>query len=807
MAFVVGDNVWFKRAGQTPYVLGDPSDPSVEVNSSIGGRGDATVSFTKGQLGLGKNEGVPQITAADLGVALDSSDVVINTFSADGARIGVRASDAVNAPAKAVTVNFPAQILGTAPETYNFAGGGQTFELAVNQGPQQSATVAAPTKATLTGSNTENFQFLSGGQTLSISVDGGAAQPVVFPAGTAAELTGSNVGDFDFVAGGQTLIVNPNGTGDQTVTVAAGTAAVLTGLNAAPFDFVAGGQTFIVDINATGDQTITVAAGTAATLTGSNAPATFNLGAGETLIFTLDTGGAQTFTFAAGDFAVPGAATIAEILAVINTGGVTNPGVGITDGSVASDAGALKITSDMVGTGSSVTIGAGTANAVLGFTPAQTDSGSGDFADYSAVSIGDVVSKFNFTDAAEADDGAGKLEITSNMLGTASSILVGNGTANAILGFSNAEVDTGSGDFGDYANVTIAEVVSKFNFANVFEANDAGALKLTSAIVGSGSSLVMGAGTANAILGFNALDSDTGSGFAVNYAQTTAAEVATVVDAQTAVVVVSVVLGALKLTSAIFGNASAVIMGAGTANSILGFTTNQTSLGTGAVPNYAVVTAADAAAYLNTVIDGLAAVDSSGAVLLVTSLAGSDTTLELGNGTLNAVLGFTDFDDAQGSSETSHAELQTSGVFDDPTAAGLVNYADDEGVIFTSVHATSLPSTNPNLPYGRPGGTVAVGPGQGSAPAGPSEATPFAPGEIDIRTIQYLRTPSGQEGYGTVIEVVTVKVGALLNGVKCGSGKAYWVNWGTPNASNHHRTKWNNKMRTQLHAEEELVAA
>lgn len=809
MAFVVGDNVWFKRAGQTPYVLGDPTDHSIEVGASIGGRGDATVTFTKGQLGLGKNEGVPQITAADLGVALDSADVTINTYPLDGARIGVRASNDVNAPSKTTVTDFPAEFLGTVPESYNFAGGGQTFELSVNGGLQQLATVAAPTKATLT-SGAETFSFVAGGQTLNIVVDTEANQPVVFPAGTAASITGTNVAPFDFVAGGQTLIVNPNATGDVTITVAAGVAATLTGSNAGPFDFVAGGQDFVVDVNGSGPQTILVATGTGATVLGSNSPATFNLGAGETLIFTLDTGGAQTFTFAAGDFAVPGSATISEILAVINTGGVTNPGVGITNGTVANDGGALRITSDMIGTASSLTLGAGTANAVLGLAGGPF-AGTGDFADYSTVAIASVVAKFNFTDLTEADSGLGELKLTSTQLGNGSSIQIGTGTANSILGFADNALDLGSGDFADYANALITEVATKFNYANVFETSDAGALKLTSGIIGTGSSLVIGAGTANAILGFTAAPapagSSVGTGFAANYALATALEVAAVVDAQTTVVVVSTVLGAVKLTSAIFGSDSAVIIGAGTANAILGFTTGQTSLGTGSVPNYAVVTAADAAAYLNVAISGLVCSDSGGAVLITTDLAGPDAELVLGNGTLNAVLGFTDLATTAGSSTTSHAELQTSGVYDDPTALGLVEYSQDEGVVFGSDFATSILNVDPNQIYGRKSGNVALGPGQGTAPAGPSETTPFAPGVIDISMIQYLRTPSGEEGYGTVIEVVSVKIGALLNGVKCGSGRAYWINWGTPNASNHHRTKWNNKMRTQLHAEEELVQA
>jgi hypothetical protein len=94
MAFVVGNHVWFKAAGSTPFVRGDASDPALAVGASLGGRGKADVSLSAAaQSGLSDNQGVPTIQFNDFPAAHDSTDTVDdgdNTFPAAGEHLGVR---------------------------------------------------------------------------------------------------------------------------------------------------------------------------------------------------------------------------------------------------------------------------------------------------------------------------------------------------------------------------------------------------------------------------------------------------------------------------------------------------------------------------------------------------------------------------------------------------------------------------------------------------------------------------------------------------------------------------------------------
>lgn len=97
-----------------------------------------------------------------------------------------------------------------------------------------------------------------------------------------------------------------------------------------------------------------------AALTSGN-PETYNFtGGGQTLLVKVDGAAAQTVTFLVGDFAVPAAATALEVAARI---------ISDLTGANAIDAGgSVRINSDLNGSGSSIEITGGTANAELGFS-------------------------------------------------------------------------------------------------------------------------------------------------------------------------------------------------------------------------------------------------------------------------------------------------------------------------------------------------------------------------------------------------------------------------------------------------------
>lgn len=83
-SYGIGDFVWFKRAGSTPFASGDPSASKTTYDNELGGRGPSTVTFTKSSAGIGSDMGVPQIKNADLIAGLTSEDMSVGTGPTSG---------------------------------------------------------------------------------------------------------------------------------------------------------------------------------------------------------------------------------------------------------------------------------------------------------------------------------------------------------------------------------------------------------------------------------------------------------------------------------------------------------------------------------------------------------------------------------------------------------------------------------------------------------------------------------------------------------------------------------------------------
>ena len=87
--FAVGDRVWFKKLGATPFVVGSATDEAKPVGggnnalnfggASLGGRGKAeiTVPSTKANSGLSDAQGVPTIQSSGFPDAIDSTRTVV----------------------------------------------------------------------------------------------------------------------------------------------------------------------------------------------------------------------------------------------------------------------------------------------------------------------------------------------------------------------------------------------------------------------------------------------------------------------------------------------------------------------------------------------------------------------------------------------------------------------------------------------------------------------------------------------------------------------------------------------------------
>ncbi len=233
------------------------------------------------------------------------------------------------------------------------------------------------------------------------------------------------------------------------------TAGSVLGTNTAPFVFTAAG-TLVIDPDGVGDETATFDAA-AATQTGSNTE-TFALSDGQTLTFGVNGGSVQTATFNTAEFVAIGAATALEVAAVINaeTTGVQ----------VDTSAGAVRITTDRLGTAASIDTFGGTAAAALGFS--GSEAGSGDVADISAVTVAeiktvveaDVVGGSGVT----VNDVSGAVQIVSNTTGVSSSITVNaTSTMDTVIGVDNA---THSGTTGAAVDTLRIDGKTEGSYAN-----------------------------------------------------------------------------------------------------------------------------------------------------------------------------------------------------------------------------------------------------------------------------------------------------------------------------------------------------
>jgi phage tail sheath protein FI len=189
------------------------------------------------------------------------------------------------------------------------------------------------------------------------------------------------------------------------------------------------GDTLLITTDAGGPTTATFSATAAARESGAG---TFALTNGNTLTVGVDGGSVQTITFLTAEFATIGAATAAEVAAVINAKIV---------GAKASVTSTTKvtITSDKRGTGSAINVTGGTANAALAYTTGSV-SGTGNVADISVVTVAEVktVVEAAVTGITVAND-SGKVRITRNTTGASATVQVtAASTADDELGLDNA---------------------------------------------------------------------------------------------------------------------------------------------------------------------------------------------------------------------------------------------------------------------------------------------------------------------------------------------------------------------------------
>jgi len=89
MSFVIGNRVWYKRAGSTPFITGNSTTAGTVYDSALAGRGDPSITFSGAQFGVP----LPQFTTTfktkvNTGVE-NTEHTVSGTFSFAGDTTGI----------------------------------------------------------------------------------------------------------------------------------------------------------------------------------------------------------------------------------------------------------------------------------------------------------------------------------------------------------------------------------------------------------------------------------------------------------------------------------------------------------------------------------------------------------------------------------------------------------------------------------------------------------------------------------------------------------------------------------------------
>ncbi|MBU0756956.1 MAG: PGF-pre-PGF domain-containing protein [Nanoarchaeota archaeon] len=587
-------------------------------------------------------------------------------------------------------------------------------------------TTVSNVAATLTGTEQETFMFFSAVAATNATLLGANTETFTFSddvAATNATLLGSNTETFTFfddVAATNATLLGGNTETFMFFDDVAATNATLLGSNTETFMFFEDADPTNATVTGTKTETFvfydTVAA-TNATITGTNTE-NFTVNSSQNVFnVSVDGGAYQNFTMGDGNY------TGAEMASAINAN-ISGIFAEVSSGNV-------TLISQTAGASSQITIGDGSLMEELGFTTDSIYNGVDvipnnktftlwvDSVQYTvtfenlgeSLSAANVSAQINAQTFAEfASDSSGKIKLLSNETGMISNITIGSGTANTVLGFTSNEylgtaAVTNNKTFTLWIDnvqytVTFENLGEALSAANVsaqinaqtfpeFASDNGGQVRLLSNESGIISNITIGGGTANTVLGFTQNQNDSGSD-AVSGNKTfslwvdsvqyivifenlgeslSAANVSTQINAQTFPEFASDNGGQVRLLSNESGIASNITIGAGSANSVLGFTQNQNDSGTAGISNnktftlwvdsvqYTVtfenlgesLSAANVSTQINAQTFPEFAFDNGGQVSLLSNESGIASNITIGGGTANTVLGFTQNQNDSGS--------------------------------------------------------------------------------------------------------------------------------------------------------------
>lgn len=535
----------------------------------LGTGGTMSVQTTATQMIFTSGASAGQVTSGPQTYSLVPGDTLViavdamgdQTFTFNGTHGSITSNNQTfnltPTPPKTVVVSID----GGADQTFTFNGthgsiissagtfaitSGQHVDVKVDGGTTYVATFTGTSGVYAAGNETYN---ITPGQTLVVAVDGGSDQTFTFAGTQGFKLgTGATYASLNT----KTLVIAHDGGADETVTftgAAVDAASACTEINAQTTGLVAtpsGGEILLTsDTYGSGSSINVKNTSTALTETG----------------FTAGLGTAGT-----GDAVNLAATTKAEVVTKLSTL------VGAVAAVVAMH---FTITSSKVGTASSVQV-KNTSTATALVADNTLHSGTGDAADFSAVTVTEAITKISGAVTGVVVDSINNaIRITSNKYGTGSSIQVMNTTTATGFGFDTAAAHSGTGDAVDLSAVTAAEVATKLSTITGATATVVvNAVKVQSNKIGTASSVKIESASTATIFPDNTLHSGTGD--AADFSAVTAQEVVNKLAGLSGAVA-SVTPGlAVLIKSSTTGSTSMIqVESSSTADTKIGFDNNQ----------------------------------------------------------------------------------------------------------------------------------------------------------------------------------------------------------------------------------------
>jgi hypothetical protein len=244
----------------------------------------------------------------------------------------------------------------------------------------------------------------------------------------------------------------------------------------------------------------------------------------------------------------------------------------------------------------------------------------------------------------------------------------------AIDGGANQVVTFNAAEFAAIGAATAAEVAAVFTneLTGVVVTHDGLDVTVTSLRLGTSSDVEIVAATGGVLAALGIIvGNNLGTGFAAFLDVATASEVAAEINADTIDCVAADDGGFVRITSNTVGTVSRIQVAGGTANTVIGFDTNEVA-GTGDFVDASVATALEVVNVINANVTGVVATVDTAAVRLTSTIRGTSSQIDVAASTIATVLGLS-LVAVNGSGDFANAALATAAEISVKIAATLTD--------------------------------------------------------------------------------------------------------------------------------------